>query len=102
MGVSDGRHDRVAAHEPRRASPPSIARATRARSGSARTKAFRRSRAGSRSSARRFAATWLKPAGLYLGTTGGEVWASTNEGGRWRQIAAHLPEIYSVVAVERL
>jgi photosystem II stability/assembly factor-like uncharacterized protein len=42
-----------------------------------------------------------KPAGLYLGTTGGEVWASANEGGRWRQIAAHLPEIYSVVAVER-
>jgi photosystem II stability/assembly factor-like uncharacterized protein len=44
----------------------------------------------------------VKPAGLYLGTTGGELWASTNEGGRWRQIAAHLPEIYSVVAVERL
>ncbi len=43
-----------------------------------------------------------KPAGLYLGTTGGEVWASTNEGGRWTQIAAHLPEIYSVEAVERL
>ena len=43
-----------------------------------------------------------KPFGLYLGTTGGEVWASTNEGGRFRQIAAHLPEIYSVVAVERL
>jgi hypothetical protein len=43
-----------------------------------------------------------KPQGLYLGTTGGEVWASANEGGQWRQIAAHLPEIYSVVAVERL
>jgi photosystem II stability/assembly factor-like uncharacterized protein len=43
-----------------------------------------------------------KPVGVYLGTTGGEVWASTNEGGRFQQIAAHLPEIYSVVAVERL
>ena len=49
-----------------------------------------------------FCGDMVKPAGLYLGTTGGEVWASTNEGGRFRQIAAHLPEIYSVVAVERL
>ena len=38
------------------------------------------------------------PAGLYLGTTGGELWASGDEGESWRQIAAHLPEIYSVVA----
>lgn len=38
------------------------------------------------------------PMGLYLGTTGGEVWASADEGESWRQIAAHLPEIYSVVA----
>jgi hypothetical protein len=38
------------------------------------------------------------PLGLYLGTTGGEVWMSADEGAGWRQIAAHLPEIYSVVA----
>jgi photosystem II stability/assembly factor-like uncharacterized protein len=38
------------------------------------------------------------PCGLYLGTTGGELWASGDEGASWRQIAAHLPEIYSVVA----
>jgi hypothetical protein len=38
------------------------------------------------------------PCGLYLGTTGGELWASGDEGESWRQIAAHLPEIYSVVA----
>ena len=44
----------------------------------------------------------MKAVGLYLGTTGGEVWASTNEGGRFTQIARHLPEIYSVEAVERL
>jgi photosystem II stability/assembly factor-like uncharacterized protein len=39
------------------------------------------------------------PMGLYLGTTGGEVWMSGDEGGNWRQISAHLPEIYSVLAV---
>ena len=39
------------------------------------------------------------PMGLYLGTTGGEIWMSGDEGGSWRQIAAHLPEIYSVTAV---
>jgi hypothetical protein len=40
--------------------------------------------------------------GLYLGTTGGEIWASTNEGASFTQLAAHLPEIYSVEATERL
>ena len=39
--------------------------------------------------------------GLYLGTTGGEIWVSKNEGGRFEQIAAHLPEIYSVEVMER-
>ncbi len=34
--------------------------------------------------------------GVYFGTTGGEVWASTNGGERWRCLARHLPEIYSV------
>ncbi|UTP40047.1 glycosyl hydrolase [Phenylobacterium sp. LH3H17] len=36
--------------------------------------------------------------GLYLGTTGGELWMSDDEGEAWRPIAAHLPEIYSVSA----
>jgi hypothetical protein len=36
------------------------------------------------------------PVGVYFGTTSGEVWASVDEGRSWRQIAAHLPEIYSV------
>ncbi|MBI3782502.1 MAG: glycosyl hydrolase [Deltaproteobacteria bacterium] len=40
-----------------------------------------------------------QPLGLYFGTTGGELWMSSNEGGTWKQIAAHLPEIYSVSAV---
>jgi photosystem II stability/assembly factor-like uncharacterized protein len=36
--------------------------------------------------------------GLYFGTTGGEVWASTNAGESWRCIAQRLPEIYSLTA----
>lgn len=38
----------------------------------------------------------LDPVGLYFGTTGGEVWASADEGGEWSCIRAHLPHIYSV------
>lgn len=34
--------------------------------------------------------------GVYFGTTSGEVWASADEGGTWRRIAEHLPEIYSL------
>jgi photosystem II stability/assembly factor-like uncharacterized protein len=34
--------------------------------------------------------------GVYFGTTGGDVWASTNSGDSWRCLARHLPEIYSV------
>jgi len=41
-----------------------------------------------------------EPVGLYFGTTGGEVWASKNEGGKWVSIARYLPEIYAVEAVE--
>jgi len=40
------------------------------------------------------------PVGVYFGTTSGEVWASRDEGGKWTCIARHLPEIYSVEAVE--
>lgn len=45
-----------------------------------------------------FCADANDPVGLYLGTTGGELWMSDDEGGAWRCIARHLPEIYSVVA----
>jgi photosystem II stability/assembly factor-like uncharacterized protein len=45
-----------------------------------------------------FCADQAMPVGLYLGTTGGEVWMSDDEGEAWRSIGAHLPEIYSVVA----
>ena len=37
-----------------------------------------------------------EPVGLYVGTTGGEVWASRSEGRRWTCVARHLPEIYAV------
>ncbi|HSF48548.1 MAG TPA: glycosyl hydrolase [Burkholderiales bacterium] len=46
-----------------------------------------------------FCADARDPVGLYFGTTGGEIWASADEGQSWAQIAAHLPEIYSLVAV---
>ncbi|HVL34481.1 MAG TPA: glycosyl hydrolase, partial [Burkholderiales bacterium] len=36
------------------------------------------------------------PAGLYFGTTSGELWASRDEGASWTCIARHLPEIYAV------
>jgi len=39
------------------------------------------------------------PVGVYFGTTGGEVWASRNEGDKWSCIARHLPEIYAIEAV---
>ena len=39
------------------------------------------------------------PAGLYFGTTSGEVWASKNEGQSWRRIAEHLPHVLAVTAV---
>ena len=43
-----------------------------------------------------FCADRATPLGLYLGATNGEVWASGDEGETWREIARHLPEIYSV------
>ena len=38
----------------------------------------------------------LTPTGVYFGTTGGEVWASPDEGAGWQPLVRHLPEIYSV------
>ena len=38
------------------------------------------------------------PAGLYFGTTSGELWMSRDEGGEWTCVARHLPEIYAVEA----
>ncbi|HEX4885988.1 MAG TPA: glycosyl hydrolase [Casimicrobiaceae bacterium] len=37
-----------------------------------------------------------EPAGVYLGTTSGEVWGSRDEGDSWWCIARHLPAIQSI------
>lgn len=34
--------------------------------------------------------------GLYVGTTGGELWSSNDEGASWFHIASHLPQINAV------
>ena len=39
------------------------------------------------------------PVGVYFGTTGGEVWASRNEGEKWSCIVRYLPHIYAIEAV---
>ena len=36
------------------------------------------------------------PVGVFFGTTSGEIWGSFDEGQNWQQLAAHLPEVYSV------
>jgi hypothetical protein len=38
------------------------------------------------------------PAGLYLGNTGGEVWASDDEGDSFHCLFRHLPHVFSVTA----
>ncbi len=40
------------------------------------------------------------PLGLYFGTTGGEIWASRDEGASWTRIVDGLPEIFSVQVAE--
>jgi hypothetical protein len=40
------------------------------------------------------------PAGVYFGTTCGEIWASANEGEKWNCIVRHLPHVYAVEAAE--
>lgn len=36
------------------------------------------------------------PAGVYFGTTSGEIWASVDEGENWQCVAKHLPRVLSV------
>lgn len=38
----------------------------------------------------------LDPCGLYLGTTGGQVYASADSGDSWETVAGHLPPVLSV------
>ncbi|WP_345616994.1 exo-alpha-sialidase [Serinicoccus chungangensis] len=41
------------------------------------------------------------PAGLYFGTNTGSVFASTDEGESWAEVARHLPTVLSVEVLER-
>ena len=41
----------------------------------------------------------LDPVGVFFGTSNGELWASADEGATWHQVAAHLPDIWSVEAL---
>jgi hypothetical protein len=36
------------------------------------------------------------PAGVYFGTTSGDVWGSRDEGRSWKRLAGNLPHIYAV------
>jgi hypothetical protein len=38
----------------------------------------------------------LDPCGIYLGTTGGQVYGSANSGDTWTAIAPNLPMVLSV------
>lgn len=42
-----------------------------------------------------------RPAGLYFGTNSGSVFASTDEGETWSEIARHLPTVLSVETLHR-
>ncbi len=47
-----------------------------------------------------FVGDGLDPVGLYVGTTGGEIWSSVDGGESWSNLVRHLPEIYSLQAIE--
>ncbi|WP_405242309.1 WD40/YVTN/BNR-like repeat-containing protein [Lentisalinibacter salinarum] len=40
------------------------------------------------------------PCGVYFGTSGGQLFASADAGGRWQEIASYLPRVLSVKAVQ--
>jgi photosystem II stability/assembly factor-like uncharacterized protein len=40
-----------------------------------------------------------EPAGIYFGTTGGELFASADEGETWQQLSGHYPRILNVKVV---
>lgn len=40
------------------------------------------------------------PAGVYFGTTNGEVWGSADEGTQWSCLVRYLPEVYSLETAE--
>lgn len=61
---------------------------------------FPRSRAWWTVKRQALAADGRDPVGLYFGNTGGEIWASRDEGDSWKCIARHLPHVYAVEAAD--
>ena len=51
---------------------------------------------------RAFRADGRDPAGLYFGTTSGELWTSPDEGTSWQELAAYLPYVLSVTTGSRV
>jgi photosystem II stability/assembly factor-like uncharacterized protein len=43
-----------------------------------------------------------EPCGIFFGTSGGQLFASMDAGGHWREIASYLPRVLSVKVVEEL
>jgi len=43
-----------------------------------------------------------EPAGVYFGTNSGSVFASSDEGDHWSEIARHLPTVFCVETLERV
>jgi hypothetical protein len=41
------------------------------------------------------------PAGVYFGTNSGSIFATSNEGDTWSEIASHLPTVLSVEVLQR-
>ena len=66
-----------------------------ANAGSDWTRACRQRRRGSQVLRQAMCADNAKKVGVYFGTTGGEVWASRNEGESWKCIAQRLPRNYT-------
>ena len=41
-----------------------------------------------------------EPCGVYFGTSGGQVFASTDAGESWEQIVSYLPRVLNVKAIK--
>ena len=100
VGLPDGRHDRLAAHEPGREALGLRDAQRRPDLAAPRRRAARAPGVVDGQAAGDDVGRAGGPVGLYFGTTSGELWTSRDEGRRWSCIARHLPEIYAVEAAE--
>ena len=86
VGVSDGRHRRVAAHVPRRKAR-GVSHPRRRRDVGRGSTAVSPSARGTRCCGNRWRSMTRSRIGVYFGTTNGEVWGSIDEGESWRCLA---------------